>query len=45
MKITKVLGTEEFYAYIDKYNIRLDSQFDELLGRYDRLIFVKLISV
>ena len=45
VKITKVLGTEEFYAYIDKYNIRLDSQFDELLGRYGRLISVKLISV
>ena len=39
------IGTEEFYAYIDKYNIRLDSQFDELLGRYGRRISVKLISV
>jgi len=34
VKITKVLGTDELYAYIDKYNIRLDSQYDELLGRY-----------
>jgi casein kinase II subunit alpha len=33
VKITKVLGTDELYAYIDKYNIRLDSQYDELLGR------------
>ena len=33
VKITKVLGTDELYAYIDKYNIRLDPQYDELLGR------------
>lgn len=35
VKIGKVLGTDELYAYIDKYNIRLDPQYDELLGRYD----------
>lgn len=34
VKITKVLGTDELYAYIDKYSIRLDPQYDELLGRY-----------
>jgi casein kinase II subunit alpha len=34
VKITKVLGTDELYAYIDKYNIRLDPQYDELIGRY-----------
>jgi casein kinase II subunit alpha len=33
VKITKVLGTDELYMYIDKYNIRLDPQYDELLGR------------
>jgi len=33
VKITKVLGTEELYTYIDKYHIRLDPQYDELLGR------------
>jgi len=33
VKITKVLGTDELYAYIDKYNIRLDVQYDEILGR------------
>lgn len=33
VKITKVLGTDELYAYIDKYHIRLDPQYDELLGR------------
>ena len=34
VKITKVLGTDELYAYIDKYNIRLDPQYDELIGRH-----------
>ena len=34
MKITKVLGTDELYAYLEKYDIELDSQYDELLGRY-----------
>jgi len=33
VKITKVLGTDELYAYIDKYNISLDVQYDEILGR------------
>jgi casein kinase II subunit alpha len=33
VKIAKVLGTDELYAYIDKYGIRLDPQYDELLGR------------
>jgi hypothetical protein len=34
VKITKVLGTDELYSYIDKYGIRLDPQYDELIGRY-----------
>ena len=33
VKITKVLGTDELFAYINKYNIRLDSQYDETIGR------------
>ncbi|KNZ79703.1 Casein kinase II subunit alpha [Termitomyces sp. J132] len=31
VKITKVLGTDELYAYLEKYNIRLDSQYNELI--------------
>lgn len=34
VKITKVLGTDELYAYIEKYGIRLDPQYDEILGRW-----------
>ena len=33
VKITKVLGTEGLYQYIDKYDINLDPQYDELLGK------------
>jgi casein kinase II subunit alpha len=33
VKIAKVLGTEELMAYLDKYDIELDSHYDEILGR------------
>jgi casein kinase II subunit alpha len=33
VKITKVLGTDELYAYLEKYDIKLDAQYDEILGR------------
>ncbi|KAJ2928915.1 hypothetical protein H1R20_g8190, partial [Candolleomyces eurysporus] len=44
VKITKVLGTDDLYAYIEKYNIRLDSQYDELLGRYPRKPWTRFIT-
>ncbi len=34
VKITKVLGTDELYAYLEKYDIELDAQYDEILGRW-----------
>ncbi len=33
VKIAKVLGVEELYAYIEKYCIELDPRFDDLLSR------------
>jgi casein kinase II subunit alpha len=33
VKIAKVLGTDELYAYLDKYDIELDSAYDDILGR------------
>jgi len=33
VKITKVLGTDELYNYLEKYDIELDAQYDDLLGR------------
>ena len=34
MRIAKVLGTEDLYDYIDKYNIELDPHFNDILGRH-----------
>ncbi|KAI9025687.1 kinase-like domain-containing protein [Hyaloraphidium curvatum] len=36
VKIAKVLGTDELFAYLEKYDIELDPHFDEILGRYPR---------
>ena len=33
VKIAKVLGTDELFAYLDKYDIELDAQYDDILGR------------
>ena len=34
MRIAKVLGTDELFEYIDKYQIDLDPRFNDILGRY-----------
>ena len=34
VKIAKVLGTEELYAYLDKYRLTLDSHYEDLLPRH-----------
>lgn len=33
VRIAKVLGTEDLYDCIDKYNIELDPRFNDILGR------------
>ena len=33
VRIAKVLGTEELYEYLDKYQIELDPRFSDILGR------------
>lgn len=35
VRIAKVLGTEELFEYLSKYQIDLDTRFDNILGRYD----------
>jgi len=42
VRIAKVLGTEELFEYIDKYQIDLDPRFNDILGRY--LIELNCIS-
>lgn len=34
VRIAKVLGTEELYEYLDKYQIELDPRFNDILGRW-----------
>lgn len=34
VRIAKVLGTEELFEYLDKYQIELDPRFNDILGRY-----------
>lgn len=44
VKITKVLGTDEFWAYLEKYEIELDGHFDDLLGRYPKKPWSRFIT-
>lgn len=43
MRIAKVLGTEDLYDYIDKYNIELDPRFNDILGRYAVSLFAMCV--
>jgi casein kinase II subunit alpha len=36
VKITEVLGTEDFYEYLEKYGLQLDPQLERLVGRHER---------
>src|SRR6201992_1382393 len=36
VKIAKVLGTEELFDYLDRYDIELDAQYDDILGRFPK---------
>merc|ERR1711981_928668 len=36
VKIAKVLGTEDLFDYLDKYEIELDAQYDDILGRFPK---------
>lgn len=44
VRITKVLGTEELFEYLDKYHIELDPRFHDILGR-SVLIFFNIACV
>jgi len=36
VKIAKVLGTDDLFAYIEKYGIALDHRYDNILGRHSK---------
>ncbi|KAJ3112201.1 Casein kinase II subunit alpha [Physocladia obscura] len=44
VKIAKVLGTDDLFAYLDKYGIELDAHFDEVLGRYPRKPWTRFVN-
>ena len=45
VKIARVLGTEELFDYLDKYNLELDPHFDGLIGRQPKKAWEKFINV
>ncbi|MBA7493137.1 hypothetical protein ES702_03692 [subsurface metagenome] len=36
VKIAKVLGTDDLFEYLDKYDIELDQQYDDILSRFPK---------
>uniref|UniRef100_A0A0D9VZC9 Casein kinase II subunit alpha n=1 Tax=Leersia perrieri TaxID=77586 RepID=A0A0D9VZC9_9ORYZ len=44
VKITEVLGTEDFYNYLEKYGLQLDSQLERLVGRHNRKSWLMFVN-
>ena len=44
VRITKVLGTDELFAYVSKYRVTLDRQFDDIITKCPRRPWVKFIT-
>jgi len=44
VKIAKVLGTDELFAYLDVYDLELDPHFDGILGRHTRKPWHKFVT-
>ncbi|KAJ2510619.1 Casein kinase II subunit alpha [Coemansia sp. RSA 2049] len=45
VKIAKVLGTDDLNAYLKKYNIKLDAQYQKILGAYPRKSWNKFVTI
>lgn len=43
-KITRVLGTDELFTYLESYNISLDANFEGILGKHNKKNFAKFIN-
>jgi casein kinase II subunit alpha len=43
-KITKVLGTDDFHSYLEKYGLRLDPQLEMLVGRHRKKPWQKFVD-
>lgn len=44
VKIAKVLGTDDLFEYLDKYEIELDAQYDEILGRFPKKPWTSFVT-
>lgn len=44
VKIAKVLGTAELFNYLDKYDIELDQQYEDILGRFPRKPWTSFVN-
>lgn len=44
VKITKVLGTEDLFEYLDKYDLELDPHFDGIMGRSPPKPWVRFVT-
>lgn len=44
VRIVKVLGTDELFNYLDKYNLELDPHFNGILGRHARKPWSKFVN-
>jgi casein kinase II subunit alpha len=44
VKIAKVLGTDELFAYVEKYNVTLDSHYDDIIGQHPCKPWSKFIN-
>ncbi|KAF8295427.1 hypothetical protein DL93DRAFT_2068386 [Clavulina sp. PMI_390] len=44
VKIAKVLGTDELYLYLEKYDIDLDPAYDDILRRYPRKPWSRFVT-
>ena len=43
-RYSKVLGTDELYAYLSKYRIELDPHLESLIGRHSRKPWSKFVN-
>lgn len=43
VKISQILGTDELYAYIQKYKIQLDPHFNSLISPYARTPWIRFV--
>jgi casein kinase II subunit alpha len=44
VKIAKVLGTDDLFAYLAKYQIELNSHFNSILGRHQKKAWGKFVT-